>query len=182
MKPKDRKWLRFIWHNETFQFTCLPQGLTSAPRTFTKLLKPVLSHLRKFGITVCCYIDDCIFIADSGKELIDNVRYAVQLFDSVGLAVNLNKSVLVPTQEIEFLGITLNSSNMTATLHSRKRNNSKEQGSLLLKGGTSLHALAVFIGLTVASEPAMTLAPLRYRYLEIVRNKEFVKTKAITMQ
>lgn len=29
---------------------------------------------------------DCIFIADSDKELIDNVRYAVQLFDSVGLS------------------------------------------------------------------------------------------------
>ena len=41
VKPKDRKWLRFIWHNEAFQFTCLPQGLTSAPCIFTKLLKPV---------------------------------------------------------------------------------------------------------------------------------------------
>ncbi|KAK3881370.1 hypothetical protein Pcinc_014187 [Petrolisthes cinctipes] len=177
VKPKDRKWLRFSWHNETFQFTCLPQGLSSAPRIFTKLLKPVLSHLRKLGITVCCNIDDCIFIADSDKELIDNVRYAVQLFDLVGLTVNLNKSVLVPTQEIEFLGITLNSLNMTATLPSRRRNNIKEQGSLLLKGGTSLHALAVFTGLTVASEPAVTLAPLRYKYLEIVRNKELVKNK-----
>ncbi|KAK4303876.1 hypothetical protein Pmani_024127 [Petrolisthes manimaculis] len=179
VRPKDREWLRFIWQNVTFQFTCLPQGLSSAPRIFTKILKPVLSHLRKLLITVSCYIDDCIFIANSDKELIDNVKYAVQLFDSVGLTVNLNKSVLVPTQKVEFLGITLNSSDMTATLPSRRRHSIKKHGNLLLKGDTSLHALAVFIGLTVASEPAVTLAPLRYKYLEIVRNKELCNWKDV---
>lgn len=66
---------------------------------------------------------------------------------------------------------------MTATLPSRRRNNIKEQGSVLLKGGTRLHALALFIGLTVASEPAVTLAPLRYKYLYIVRSRELVKNK-----
>lgn len=177
VRPKDRKWLRFIWQDEPFQFTCLPQGLTSAPRVFTKLLKPVLSLLRKLGITVVCYIDDCIFIAESEKVLIDNVRFAIQLFDSVGLTINVNKSVLVPSQKVDFLGITLNSSNMTATLPSRRRDRIKQQGSSLLKGGTSLHALAVFIGLAVASGPAVTLAPLRYKYLEIVRNNELVKHK-----
>lgn len=30
------------------------------------------------------------------------------------------------------------------------------------------------IGLAVASEPAVTLAPLRYKYLEIVRNENLV--------
>lgn len=53
--------------------------------------------------------------------LIDTVRFAIQLFDSVGLTINVNKFVLVPSQKVEFLGITLNSSNMTATLPSRKR-------------------------------------------------------------
>ena len=52
IRPEERKWLRFMWKGKHFQFTCLPQGLTSAPRIFTKLLKPVLSHLRKLGMTV----------------------------------------------------------------------------------------------------------------------------------
>ena len=38
-----RKYLRFIWKNQLFQFTCLPNGLSSAPRIFTKLLKPAYS-------------------------------------------------------------------------------------------------------------------------------------------
>ncbi|XP_045127706.1 uncharacterized protein LOC123514122 [Portunus trituberculatus] len=166
-----------MWRNEAFQFTCLPQGLSSAPRTFTKLLKPVLAHLRKLGITVSCYIDDCIFIAASIGELKDNVRYAVQLFDSVGLTVNLSKSVLVPMQEVEFLGILLNSLEMTATLPLRRKDGIKKQDGLLLKGDTTLYDLAAFIGLAVASDPAVTLAPLRYKYLEIIRNKELVKNK-----
>lgn len=43
----DRKFLKFMWKGQWFQYTCLPSGLLSAPRVFTKLLKPVFSTLRK---------------------------------------------------------------------------------------------------------------------------------------
>lgn len=64
--PEHRKWLRFLWKNNHFQFTSLPQGLSSAPRLFTKLLKPALTYLRKLGMLVSCYIDDCIFCIIQG--------------------------------------------------------------------------------------------------------------------
>lgn len=35
---EHRKYLRFIWDDRMYEFTCLPFGLCSAPRTFTKLL------------------------------------------------------------------------------------------------------------------------------------------------
>lgn len=177
IQPEDRKWLRFMWNNQSFQFTCLPQGLTSAPRIFTKLLKPILSHLRKLGILIVCYIDDCILMASSAQELEDNAMYALQMFDSVGLTVNVKKSVLFPTQEVEFLGIILNSVTMTASLPSRRKESIKAHGLSLLRGGSTLHDLAAFIGLAVASEAAVNLAPLRYKYLEIVRNKELTLSK-----
>lgn len=174
VKLEDRKWLRFRWDNQDFQFTCLPQGLSSAPRIFTKLLKPVFSHLRKLGIAVSCYIDDCIFLATSESELIDNVRYALQLFDELGLTVQVKKSVLVPTQVVEFLGIVLDSVSMSATLPPRRKERIKSQGAVLLQGDPSIHDLASFVGLAVASEPAVNLAPLRYKYLEIVKNENLV--------
>ena len=37
---EDQKYLRFVWKNKIFQYTCLPNGLLSAPRLFTKLMKP----------------------------------------------------------------------------------------------------------------------------------------------
>lgn len=39
--PTDRKYLRFSWENSLYEFTCLPFGYKLAPRTFTKILKPV---------------------------------------------------------------------------------------------------------------------------------------------
>lgn len=91
INPKERKWLKFKWKDDDYQFTCLPQGLSSAPRLFTKLLKPVLTHLRKLGMFVMCYTDDCIFIAESKVELYANVNYAMQLFDSLGQTINSEK-------------------------------------------------------------------------------------------
>ena len=32
---KDRKYLRFLWQGNLFHFTCLPNGLSCAPRKFT---------------------------------------------------------------------------------------------------------------------------------------------------
>ena len=87
VKPEHRKWLRFLWKNNHYQFTSLPQGLSSAPRLFTKLLKPGLIYLRKLGMLVSCYIDDCISIASLKEELLCNVNYAMQFFDSLGLTI-----------------------------------------------------------------------------------------------
>ena len=60
------KWLRFIWNGKRYQFTCL----ASAPRRFVKLMTPVFSHLRKLGMTVLGYIDDCIFISHCEHTLL----------------------------------------------------------------------------------------------------------------
>jgi hypothetical protein len=45
--PTHQKMLKFLWRGKLYQFTCLAQGLASAPRIFTKLLKPMYSGLRQ---------------------------------------------------------------------------------------------------------------------------------------
>ena len=40
------KYLRFVVNKKVYQFTCLPYGLATSPREFTKLLRPVVSLLR----------------------------------------------------------------------------------------------------------------------------------------
>ena len=42
---EQRKYLRFMWGGKLFQCTCLSNGLSAAPRYFTKLLKPVYGIL-----------------------------------------------------------------------------------------------------------------------------------------
>ena len=46
------KYLRFEWESELWEFTCLPFGLPSAPRVFTKVMKPVIGKVRSQGIKI----------------------------------------------------------------------------------------------------------------------------------
>ena len=43
---EHQKYLKFTWRDKLYQYTCLTNGLASAPRIFTKLLKPVFKVLR----------------------------------------------------------------------------------------------------------------------------------------
>ena len=53
---EHQKYLKFWFKGELYQFTCLPNGLCSGPRKFTKLLKPPPADMRKNKITVSSYI------------------------------------------------------------------------------------------------------------------------------
>ncbi|KAK2557513.1 Pol polyprotein [Acropora cervicornis] len=76
---EHRKYLRFFWRNRLFQYTCLPNGLASAPRYFTKLLKPVYSTLRSQGYLNVGYIDDSYLQGDSKTECRNSVNMKVFL-------------------------------------------------------------------------------------------------------
>ena len=53
--------LRFSWGGELYEFQCLCFGLSPAPYIFTKVMKPILSSLRKDGINSSYYKDDSVF-------------------------------------------------------------------------------------------------------------------------
>ena len=65
---ESRKFLKFRWNNTLYQYTCLPNGLCSAPRIFTKLMKPVLSYLRAQGFLCSIYLDDLYLQGDIFTE------------------------------------------------------------------------------------------------------------------
>ena len=51
--PEYQRYLKFYFRGKFYQFTCLPNGLCSGPRKFTKLLKPPLSYLRLQTASYC---------------------------------------------------------------------------------------------------------------------------------
>jgi len=68
--PHDsQELLCFQWQGEMFEFQCLPFGLISAPRVFTKLMKPVMAVLRRQGIQCMIFIDDILLLSQSREEL-----------------------------------------------------------------------------------------------------------------
>ena len=163
-----QKFLQFVWRGSRYQFTCLPNGLSSAPRIFTKILKPVLATLHKMGHISTVYIDDCYLQGSTYNQCIDNVIDSVRLFDSLGFVVHPTKSILVPSQEIVTLGFIINSVKMTIRLTRDKAIGLKRDCELLLKSDKPklIRDVARVIGKIVASFPGVMYGPLYYRYLE----------------
>ena len=71
---EHRKYLRFQWERQLYEFLCLPFGLSSAPRTFTKLLKPVMSLIRQQGVRSIVFLDDMLLMAGSRERLLRQVQ------------------------------------------------------------------------------------------------------------
>ena len=62
---KSQKYLKFTYKGTIYKYTTYPNGLSTCPRNFTKLLKPPLSSLRKKGHIICAYIDDLLLVGGS---------------------------------------------------------------------------------------------------------------------
>ena len=116
IREQDRKYFRFVHNNQKFQFTALIMGLTHSPRIFTKILKPVFATLRAKRHISSAYIDDSCLRGATFSLCEQNIEDTVKLMDSLGLTVHPGKSVLVPTQQIIFLGFLLCSVTMTVRL------------------------------------------------------------------
>ena len=112
----DQKYPILQFAGQLYKFVCLPNGLTSAPRLFTKILKPVFAAPYKGGHDIMSYLDDSILFGDTYDECKAIVLRSVNLFQSLGFQVHQEKSSLTPKQEIDFLGFTINSKNMTLNL------------------------------------------------------------------
>ncbi|XP_072002063.1 uncharacterized protein [Engystomops pustulosus] len=111
---KSQKFLRFAvrspWGEEVhYQYKALPFGISSAPRTFTKIMIEVIAFLRRKGILVIPYLDDLLLVAGSKQELIHHRDFTMRILQQLGWIINLEKSKLNPSTEVVFLGTLLNS-------------------------------------------------------------------------
>ena len=96
-----RKFLRFIWREQLYEFVSLPFGYTLAPRTFTKVLKPLYPLLRSNDMKVGYYIDDTLIIAASKAECSANVHKVITLLGGLGFKINLKKSQVDPVTRLK---------------------------------------------------------------------------------
>ena len=102
-----RKYLRFEWKGNLYEFTCLCFGLSSDPRIFTKLMKPVVVCLRRQGYTLVIYLDDVLIIAESCSECLSALCDAIKLLTDLGFVINVDKSNLTLHKELNFWGLYL---------------------------------------------------------------------------
>ena len=151
IRETDRKFLRFEWEGQLWQFDCMPNGLAPVPRKFTKLLKPVFATLREKG-----HLDDFFLLAETEMSCAKNVRDTVKLLQSLGFIVHPEKSVFEPIRRIEYLGVVIDSQSMTVMLTAEKQADiiaccSKAEK----KQSLTIRDIAKIIGKIVASLPAV---------------------------
>ena len=164
---EHQKFLRFQWRGKIYQYNCLPNGISSAPRLFTKLMKPVYSKLRALGYINAGYIDDSLLCGDSIEECNSNVQETVKLMSKLGFQIHKDKSVFIPTEQIKFLGNIIHTENMIVFLTDEKKLNIVTECTKLLNTDSSkIRQVARVIGLIVSSFSAVEYGKVFYRNIE----------------
>ena len=128
---------------DLFQFKVLPFGLCTAPYVFTKLTKPIVQFLRSVGIQILIYLDNMLICAPSEQQLLEQLSTVLWLLAALGFIINVPKSVLIPSKQIDFLGFTqLNDHNITTSQES---------------GGTEGDIAPTQVPLSTGKDPGMSV-------------------------
>lgn len=157
MHKKYKKYLRFSFQENLYEFNVLPFGLSTAPFVFCKLFKSILSYLRSRGLLIVSYLDDLLVLGDSKNSCLKNTRITIGLLSRLGFLMNFEKSCLSPCQRISFLGFIWDSKNITISLPVEKANRAAQfisdiKSCVKLK----IRVFAKLIGYLVSIFPAFT--------------------------
>lgn len=145
-------------------------GLSSSPRIFSKILKPAFASLRSKGHVSSAYIDDSCLQGETREQCAKNIIDTVSLFDSLGLTINVEKSVLELVQQITFLGFVLCSVTMTVRLTNIRKDEIENLCQEMLKTRrTTIKTFAKLIGKLVAAIPGVEYALLFIKPLEKIK-------------
>lgn len=164
---KHKRFLKFSWKGIVYQFEVMPNGYVDAMRVFTKVLKPVFAYLRERGHSSVIYVDDSLLKGDSYQECLENIEITKQLLEDLGFYVHYDKSVLIPTRKIVFLGFDIDTVNMTVSLTVEKKQKIKDYCiKLLTKSTVSIREVAKLLGNIAASFEGVEHGRLFFRNLE----------------
>ena len=167
LADRDRRFVRFQWGSKTFEFTCLAFGLGPAPRIFTKLLRPVAAFLRTRGIRLVIYLDDILLANKNREKLEEEVEFTIELLEQLGFLVNREKSAVIPTKTITYLGLLIDSERMIFSLPTDKIDNLKKLCiKMVTNSNTSARELAVLLGNLNWAALAVPFARAHYRNLQ----------------
>ncbi|XP_048489242.1 uncharacterized protein LOC105380262 isoform X1 [Plutella xylostella] len=179
ISPSDRRFLRFHYKAPnsstvyTYEFTAMPYGLSVAPRVFTKIMKEVITYLRKRGFKSVIYLDDILCVGDTYDECLHNVHETIKLLQCLGFIVNYEKSSLIPSQICKFLDFIYNTKDLSISLPIEKRNHLVQMVRKFISSQTyTIREFAQLIGGLIAACPAVKYG---YLYTKILERQKFLE-------
>ena len=102
--PNSRKYLRFCYKSQMFQFTSLSFGLATAPPGLYNDFKGSEANGPLQRTQTSPILDDWLIRSQSQEEAQVNTQAVVDLNQSLGWIINQEKSELKPTQVFSFVG------------------------------------------------------------------------------
>ena len=178
IQKDHKKYLRFMWKGQQFQFRVMPNGYCDAMRVFTKLLKPAFAKLREEGHESVIFVDDSFLLGDTFDECLRNISATIYLLQELGFVIHPDKSILVPTQKLTFLGFVIDTMCMTVTLTEEKKKKIVDMGKgLLERHHITIRMISSFIGNLTASMEAVPFGKLYYRNIEWAKTSSLKENK-----
>ena len=93
----------------------MPFGIQPAPYFATRLMKVVLDWIRSKGLACWCHIDDILITGDNRGYLETIGAKLVERFKHADWTVSVEKSVLRPVSEVEYLGVLVSEEGIKQT-------------------------------------------------------------------
>lgn len=159
--PAHRVFLTTEMDGELVSFCALPFGLSTAPRVFTKVMRPFVTAMRSRGIRVLPYIDDFLMMSQSREEAIQARQIAQDLLQQLGLTRNEEKGYWEPVQDLVHLGIGIDTVRQLFYVPPSKMQTLQGAARSLLKYAkshcrwVSVRNLAKFVGLAMSLRLAL---------------------------
>ena len=105
---EHRDYLGFSYKGLYYRWKVLPFGLCCSPYYFSKVVRPVITYLRSIGLRLTIYVDDFLLAAEESCSA-DHIDQLIHTLTELGFIVNFEKSQLVASNKISYIGYTLSS-------------------------------------------------------------------------
>lgn len=159
--------LGFKFGSHYYTWSVLPFGHNCSPYFFSKILRPVVTHLRSCGLRLVLYVDDFVLFAPR-DAILNHKQLLLSTLADLGWLVNFEKSSLEPSLIKEFIGYLIdNTGDKTIIKIPRKRITKvrKDISRCLTKGNISARGLARIGGQCVSMYKCIFPAKLQLRNL-----------------
>lgn len=170
MRESHHQYLGFQHRGRNFIHKVLPQGSSSSPWIFCKMLRPVVEAIRSQGIKFCLYVDDGLICSPTAAQCLQDTQAVLTLFKELGWHLNEAKCQLRPTQCINFLGFSIDCEKepVLRVPYQRKRSVRREVINLLKTASVGLvpnRQIARVAGLLTSLARAIHPTPIFVRHL-----------------
>ncbi len=100
----SRKYLRFVYQGQVYQYRALPAGLSNSGQVFSRVISVVKSYAHMRGVTLHQFYDDWLLRAKTLNQAKVQTTWLVDFSENLGFVINYPKSELIPKQVFVFLG------------------------------------------------------------------------------